>query len=383
MVLQTHDFCIENNAHRGVEQLAARGVHSPKVGGSSPSPATNLVCDNKRQRGSPVKRATPKPNFETRMSKEAVITSSRLNCYGTRVLTEGIELEQYYKNPILLYMHRRGSRDDMPIGIIENIRVDGDFIYGTPKFDGDTEEEKIIAAKWKRGTLRMLSAGLEIIECSEDEKYLVQGQTRPTVIRSKLIEVSVVDIGGNDDALQTVRLYQDGKLLTLAQGEECEHLPLLKSNTPTSADEEGAGNSNIQNTFQMNKILELLGLAATATEDDAVAAIKGLQEQNAALNLARITDAVDAAVAEKRITADKKEHFITLGKQSGIENLRTTLSLFTPAQKPTDVIKPANQQTNLKWENCTSEQLEALREENREEYIRLFKERFGFAPDIQ
>lgn len=330
-----------------------------------------------------MKRATPKPNFETRMSKEAVITSSRLNCYGTRVLTEGIELEQYYKNPILLYMHRRGSRDDMPIGIIENIRVDGDFIYGTPKFDGDTEEEKIIAAKWKRGTLRMLSAGLEIIECSEDEKYLVQGQTRPTVIRSKLIEVSVVDIGGNDDALQTVRLYQDGKLLTLAQGEECEHLPLLKLNTPTSTDEEGAGNhsNNIQNTFQMNEILQLLGVA---TENDALAAIKALQEQNAALNLARITDAVEAAVAEKRITADQKEHFITLGKQSGVDSLRTTLSMFRPAQKPTDVINNGGKQSvTLKWGDCTGEQLEALRKENREEYIRLYKEHYGFAPDIQ
>lgn len=330
-----------------------------------------------------MKRATPKPNFETRMSKEAVITSSRLNCYGTRVLTEGVDLEQYRKNPILLYMHRRGSRDDMPIGIIENIRVDGDFIYGTPKFDGDTEEEKIIAAKWERGTLRMLSAGLEILEWSEAEEHLTQGQTRSTVARSKLTEVSVVDIGGNDDALQTVRLYQNGKLLTLAQGEECEHLPLLKSNTPTSADEEGAGNhsNNIQNTFQMNEILQLLGVA---TENDALAAIKALQEQNAALNLARITDAVEAAVAEKRITADKKEHFITLGKKSGVESLRATLSMFAPAQKPTDVINNGGKQSvALKWGDCTGEQLEALRKENREEYIRLFKEHFGFAPDIQ
>ena len=239
------------------------------------------------------------------MSKEAIITSSRLNCYGTRVLTEGVDTEQYEKNPILLYMHRRGSRSDMPIGVIENLRREGDFIYGTPKFDELTEEEKIIAAKWENGTLRMLSAGLEIIEWSEDEKYLVQGQTRPTVVRSKLTEVSVVDIGGNDDALQTVRLYQGNKVLTLAKDEECEHLPLLKLNTPTSADEEGAGNhsNNIQNTFQMNEILQLLGVA---TENDALAAIKALQEQNAALNLARITDAVDAAVAEKRITADKK-----------------------------------------------------------------------------
>lgn len=320
------------------------------------------------------------------MSKEAIISSSRLNCYGTRVLTEGVDLEQYRKNPILLYMHRRGSRNDMPIGIIENLRVDGDYIYGTPKFDGDTEEEKIIAAKWERGTLRMFSAGLDIIEWSEDEQYLVQGQTRPTVTRSKLTEVSVVDIGGNDDALQTVQLYQDGKLLTLAQGEECEFLPLLKTHTSPSADDGGAGNqsNNIQNTFQMNKILLALGLAATATEDEAVAAIAGLQEQNAALNLARITDAVEAAVAEKRITADSKDHFINLGKASGVDSLRETLRMFTPAQKPTDVIRDNGKQSvALKWEECSDAQLESLRRENREEYIRLFKEQFGFAPDIQ
>ena len=317
------------------------------------------------------------------MSKEAIITSSRLNCYGTRVLTEGVDTEQYEKNPILLYMHRRGSRDDMPIGIIENIRREGDFIYGTPKFDELTEEEKIIAAKWENGTLRMLSAGLEIIEWSEDEKYLVQGQTRPTVVRSKLTEVSVVDIGGNDDALQTVRLYQGNKVLTLAKDEECEHLPLLKLNTPTSTDEEGAGNhsNNIQNTFQMNEILQLLGVT---TENEALAAIKALQEQNAALNLARITDAVEAAVAEKRITADRKEHFINLGKQSGVESLRTTLSMFAPAQKPSDVIKNNGQQSvTLKWEDCDAAQLETLRKENREEYIRLFKAHYGYTPNIQ
>ena len=28
--------------HRGVEQLAARWAHNPKVGGSSPPPATNF-----------------------------------------------------------------------------------------------------------------------------------------------------------------------------------------------------------------------------------------------------------------------------------------------------------------------------------------------------
>ena len=36
------DSCIIiKSTHRGVEQLAARWAHNPKVGGSSPPPATN------------------------------------------------------------------------------------------------------------------------------------------------------------------------------------------------------------------------------------------------------------------------------------------------------------------------------------------------------
>lgn len=160
------------------------------------------------------------------MPKEAIISTPRLNSYGARVLTEGIDLTQYQKNPVLLYMHRRGRKEDMPIGIMENVRVEGDTLYGTPKFDDDTEDERNISKKWERGTLRMLSAGLDIMEWSEDPTLLVAGQTRPTVTKSKLIEVSVVDIGANDDALQ-VGLYHEGKLLTLAAGEESDHLPLL------------------------------------------------------------------------------------------------------------------------------------------------------------
>ena len=42
------------------------------------------------------------------MAREAVISTSALNAYGTRILTEGLDIEQYKKNPIVLYMHRRG-----------------------------------------------------------------------------------------------------------------------------------------------------------------------------------------------------------------------------------------------------------------------------------
>ena len=312
------------------------------------------------------------------MSKEAIISSSRLNCYGTRVLTEGGDLEQYRKNPTLLYMHRRGSRNDMPIGIIENLRVEGDFIYGTPKFDTDTEEEKIIAAKWERGTLRMLSAGIEILEWSEDPQYLVQGQTRPTIVKWKLEEVSVVDIGANDDALQLAQLYKDGKPLTLAMGEENEHLPLLNTNTAVSMEDgEAEKIQTNKTTFQMNKILLKLGLPTNATEDAVVQQIEALMNENKQLRLAAINDAVTAAIAEHRITEAQKAHFVNLGEKVGIEELRNTLSCFQPVTKPTDVIRQRTEHAELKWENCTPEQLEKLRNENRQEYCKLYKEHYG------
>ena len=312
------------------------------------------------------------------MSKEAIISSSRLNCYGTRVLTEGIDLEQYRKNPVLLFMHRRGGRADMPIGRIENIRIEGDFLYGTPVFDGDSEEEKMIAQKWERGTLRMLSAGISIIEWSEDPQYIVQGQTRPTIIKSKLEEVSVVDIGANDDALQCA-LYDKGDRLTLVMGEENEHLPLLKqnANAPTDEGAEAEQQTN-KKTFKMNKILLLLGLALTATEDDAVKKIEALLDDNKQLRMAAINDAVATAIADKRITEAQKAHFVNLGEKVGIEELRSTLSCFQPAVKPNDVIKPAEGKVTLKWEECSPEQLEQMRKENRQEYCRLFKEHYGF-----
>ena len=289
------------------------------------------------------------------MSKEAIISSSRLNCYGTRVLTEGGDLEQYRKNPTLLYMHRRGSRNDMPIGIIENLRVEGDFIYGTPKFDTDTEEEKIIAAKWERGTLRMLSAGIEILEWSEDPQYLVQGQTRPTIVKWKLEEVSVVDIGANDDALQLAQLYKDGKPLTLAMGEENEHLPLLNTNTAVSMEDgEAEKIQTNKTTFQMNKILLKLGLPTNATEDAVVQQIEALMNENKQLRLAAINDAVAAAIAEHRITEAQKAHFVNLGEKVGIEELRNTLSCFQPVTKPTINLIPKDSQKSQKIPNRSS-----------------------------
>ena len=135
--------------------------------------------------------------------KRVRISNERLNSYGTRVLTAGVDVEQYNRNPVLLYMHQRGD----VIGIVKDLRVEGSDITGELVFDEATELSQRCKKQWEFGSLKMVSAGLDILELSDDPSQLVPGQTRPTVTKSKLFEVSLVDIGANDDAIV---LQRDG-----------------------------------------------------------------------------------------------------------------------------------------------------------------------------
>ena len=323
------------------------------------------------------------------MAKDVIINTSGLNCYGSRVITSGIDLTQYKRNPILLFMHRRSTDGkSLPIGRIENLRVDGDKLIGTPVFDENDPFAKQIADKWEHGFLRMASAGLEIRETSVDPAVLVEGQTRATVTLSKLEEVSIVDIGGNDDALQ---LHHNGKLLTLAAGEACDLLPLVELAAPKQEENENAdpsANSNPLNKTKMNKeTLQLLGLGESATEQEIHEKVKLLKEKADSaerMQLSAITQAVDTAIAEKRLTGDKRDHFIELGKKAGVESLRETLQLMQPARKPADVIdqqhdNPAGGEhlTFAKLSDVPADQLGKLRTENRKEYARLYKAEYG------
>lgn len=324
------------------------------------------------------------------MAKEVIISTSGLNCYGGRVLTSGIDLTQFQKNPLLLWMHRRSfDRDAMPIGRIDNLRTDSDRLIGTPVFDQNDEFAKKIESKWENGFLRMASAGIEIIETSDAPEHLLQGQTRRTITRCRLEEVSIVDMGGNDEALQ---LYdRSGKVLKLAAGEDNDALPLLapeKKDDPSGTAPDGKDNNQTNKSTQsMNKeILQLLGLSETATEQEAVGALRLLKEKAdkvETLQLASITAVVDGAIAEKRITADKKEHFVNIGKAAGIDSLRTTLSLMQPVRKPTEVIHQTDAprddepKTYAKLSDVPADQLEKLREERPQDYERLYKAEYG------
>lgn len=307
------------------------------------------------------------------MSKRVRITNNSLNSYGTRVLTAGMDVEQYCRNPVLLYMHDRGN----VIGYVKDLKVEGDEITGELMFDEASELSQRCKKQYEFGSLRMVSVGIDIKEMSESPEYLVEGQTRPTVTRSKLFEVSLVDVGANDDA---IRLTKDGATIELGKDGSCQ-IPLLNNNTQT-----------IQQ-MELKDFALMLGLAETADEaaiKAKVATLKAfkaeadqLRKEKETLTLASITQVVETAISEKRINADRKDQFITLGKTTGVEELKNIFAAMAPQQKLSAVISTqggssvAVPATYKKLSEVPADQIIDLRENNREEYARLYKAEYG------
>lgn len=314
------------------------------------------------------------------MAKEVVISNSSLNSYGFRVLTEGIDTRQFERNPILLWMHQRplrGTTDEvLPLGRVENLRRDGDCLIGTPVFDENDPFAQRIASKWEAGILKMVSAGLDVLEQSDAPEVLVEGQTRATVTRCRLREVSIVDLGANDDAL--VLNYQ-GETINLADAAaEPTFLKLINNNS---------------NFTEMKEISLALGLAEEATEQEVLSQIEHLKtlaaeadrlnQEVADQKAAAIRLAVDNAVACHKIMADNKDHFVRLGEAAGIEALNETLAMMPSMRRPMDLInqEPAGSDTYKTLRDVPTSRLQQLYDENHEEYERLYRAEYGVEPE--
>ena len=143
-----------------------------------------------------------------------------INKYGFRILTAGIDTTQFERNPIMYYMHNRAQwnpKGNEVIGRWEGLSKQDGKLIAKPVIDSAEKLGKTIAGKVDRGFLRMASIGIQIVETSSDPKYLLKGQTRPTVTKCILREISIVDEGANDNALM---LYsEDGSVVNLASGE--------------------------------------------------------------------------------------------------------------------------------------------------------------------
>lgn len=312
-------------------------------------------------------------------TKRVRISNESLNSCGTRVLTAGMNVDQYNRNPVLLYMHQRGQ----VIGCVKDLRVEGDEVTGELMFDEATELSIRCKKQWEFGSLKMVSVGIDIQELSEDPKFLVQGQTSPTITKSKLFEVSLVDIGANDDAIV---LQKDGKRIELGKDGGAV-LPLLHN----------SNNNQKTKTMDQEKLALELGLpkdADEATINATLAKLKAdgaeaetLRQERDTLRAARIETLVNAAIAEKKIGEDKKQHFLDLGKKIGAEELKQTFDAMSPQVRLSAIVGSHGGVSGgsaefKKLSDVPTDQLAELKEKNPALYKKLYKEEYGFECEI-
>lgn len=181
-----------------------------------------------------------------------IVNTENVNSYGYRILTVGIDTAQYERNPVVLFMHDRGEYKPTGDEVIGRARLakENNELIAYITFDSNNEFAAKIEAKVKGDFIRMCSMWADPIETTIDPELTLPGQKYETVTKCKLIEISIVDIGGNDDALR------------LSGGNAPTKLKLL----------------NNQNTMSELKVIALaLGKDANSSEASVLEAVSELK----------------------------------------------------------------------------------------------------------
>lgn len=276
-----------------------------------------------------------------------VLSDESVNSYGFVVLTEGIDTSAFERNPVMLYMH---NRDGNVIGRWENIRKDGKRLLGDAVFDDSTELAATVKKQVEKGFLRSVSIGIEQI--ATEELNGVQ-----TVTKCRLIEVSIVDIPSNENAVKLFRrtggyVYNLKELETdpapedlktalialLGLEESADDKDIIEAvkaaldgkETPEEAVDEAIMRGYIDGT-QRGTFVALARGNRSAFRDF----INGQKKAQ----VPEITRLINEAVSKRKLLGCETAIFERLGTKIGAKALGELLFILRPMPKPMELIK--------------------------------------------
>lgn len=208
------------------------------------------------------------------------VSDETLNSYGSVILTSGINIARFQRNPIMLYMH---DRDKGVIGRWENITKEGDKLTAEAVFDDATELGAKVKHQVESGFLRSASIGIENCKCET-----INGVQ--TIVECDLIEISIVDVPANENA---VKLFKKGwkPVRTLSE---------LQKNAPNK--------DNADDTLR-TRIIDVLGLSETVTDKDIIEHIKSLLNEPSS-----VEKEVDEAINNGLLAASDRKSFMAMAK---------------------------------------------------------------------
>jgi HK97 family phage prohead protease len=265
--------------------------------------------------------------FAALMEKKRIILSNEgLNSYGFRVKTGGIKMDRFMKNPVLFLNHSTWS---LPVGKWEDLKVEGGTLTGVPVFDMQDERGAEAARKYQEGFLNAASISVKTVKTSNDAKDLVLGQKYETITECELMEVSLVGIPSNPQAIRLSTQDQDMAWLSA--------IPALKQATPEQAHTQTTVvqlgvQPSTQNIPVMKELLKSLGLPEGATEAEALLAVQGMQTQLSAARTASIEAAIQSHLATGAIGGDEDTEVYKKLYAANFEATNAMLSAKTPVK---------------------------------------------------
>jgi hypothetical protein len=236
------------------------------------------------------------------MTHTFVVNTENVNEYGYRILTDGIDYKQYMRNPVVLFMHDRYNSKDRGsevIGRVVQLYKKDTQLVAEIEFDEKDAFAKKIADKVEGGFIRMASMSADVKGTSSEPELLLSGQQYETVTKCKLVEISIVDIGGNDDAL---KLSKNGQPISLKK-------------------------VNINKNENMSKLATIalaLGIAAETPEDTVVGEVQKLK-------LAKETS------DKKVIKLEKQINDVRVGEATALVEKAISLSLIPESLKASQI----------------------------------------------
>ena len=309
---------------------------------------------------------------------------NQANSYGFRILTAGISLKRFNKNPIMLNQHWNSTSN--VLGKWENLKVEKDLLLGEPVFDVADEEALKVSGKVDRGFINSCSMGITFKR--EDLKII---GTELIMEKCELYECSIVAVPSNANS---IRLYaENGELL---KDDEVKQLCL--SLQPVNELETPNENQTLEfNTIDMKKITLSLAVLTALSFDKATpevdvetveAAVLKLSNENATLKAKQlaleaaaetaqekaIDEMVNLAITEGRIPATKKDDFVNLAK-ANFELAKTTIASIPAKVTLSNQVVPGattTVATKADFQKLSLDEQLAFKTNNQEEYKKLF-----------
>lgn len=281
---------------------------------------------------------------EKTRSFEVVASTSTLDSHGD-IVEQDWDLDRYKKNPVVFWHHNNfeSSRwsfggacdpeDFLPIGKSEDVRIEGgQLVAKITLLDATEEEEPLVAKIWRRvqqGVLRAVSVGFYVGKVTEEA---APGGVIYRLSECELLEISIVPIPSNPDAVAKAKAFERQQFARLVAGKETV-TETGEVHMPMTPEEKAVYDAALTKATTLESDLKAEKAANTKLDTE----LKAASERAAKAEAANIETEISGLVGKKITPAEKDEH-VALAKEIGLERVkgilakRPDLSLTTPVK---------------------------------------------------